>query len=292
MRNVYEEVRKNKLQSSFIMIGFVIFISLAVYFFTLIFDLNPGYLLFAGLFSILASLGSFFYGDKLVLALNKAKPANRKDHFALYTATENLCLAARLPKPKLYVIDSASPNAFATGRDPNHALVCVTTGLLKILNKSEIEAVVAHELSHIKNYDTRLMMVVAVLIGTLSLLTRSVYYTGRSSKKRSRDSSGALALIGLLFLILSPLIGKLIQLAISRNREYLADSSAVKLTRQPSSLISALEKIHQNHQPLRSASPATAHLYIQNPFKTKKATTLFSTHPSTENRITALSKML
>ncbi len=292
MRNVYEEVRKNKLQSSLIMIAFVLFISFSVYFLTLAFDLGPDYFLFAALFSVLASIGSYFYGDKVVLSLNKAKPANRKDHFAFYTAAENLALAARIPVPKLYVIDSPSPNAFATGRDPDHALVCATTGLLKTLNKSEIEAVVAHELSHIKNYDIRLMMIVAVLIGSLSLLVRSVYWGRGSSKKSSRNSSGVLAILGLFFLILSPLIGKLVQLAISRKREYLADSSAVKLTRQPSTLISALQKIHKNNQPLNSASPATAHLYIQNPFKGKKVSALFSTHPPFDQRVAALKKML
>lgn len=292
MQNVYEQIARNKFRATFIMIAFVIFIALAVYFLTLAFDLGPNYLLFAGLFSILGSLGSYFYGDKLVLSLNKAQPANRKDHFALYTAVENLSIGARIPKPKIYIIQSPSPNAFATGRDPKNATICATTGLLEILNKSEIEAVVAHELSHVKNYDIRLMMIVAVLIGSLSLLTRSVYYSGGLSRRRSKNSFGVLAILGLLLLILSPLIGKLIQLAISRQREYLADTSAVKLTRQPSSLISALEKISQSSVSLKSASPATAHLYIVNPFKSKKIASLFSTHPPLENRLAALKKML
>jgi len=292
MQNVYEQVARNKFRATFIMIAFVIFIASAVYFLTLAFDLGPNYLLFAGLFSILGSLGSYFYGDRIILSLNKAQPANRKDHFAFYTAVENISLAARIPKPKIYVIQSPSLNAFATGRDPKNATVCVTTGLLEILNKGEIEAVIAHELSHVKNYDIRLMMIVAVLIGSLSLLTRSVYYSGGLSRRHSKNSSGILGLVGLLLLVLSPLIGKLIQLAISRQREYLADTSAVKLTRQPSYLISALEKISQSPTSLKSASPATAHLYIINPFKSKKMASFFSTHPPIENRLAALKKML
>ncbi len=292
MQNVYEQIARNKFRATFIMTAFVIFIALATYSLTIAFDLGSGYLLFAGLFSILGSFGSYFYGDKIILSLNKAQPANRKDHFALYTAVENLCIVARIPKPKIYVIESPSPNAFATGRDPKNATVCATTGLLGILDKGEIEAVMAHELSHVKNYDIRLMMIVAVLIGSLSLLTRSVYYSGGLSKRRSKNSSGILALAGLFLLILSPIIGKLIQLAISRQREYLADASAVKLTRQPSYLISALKKISQSSLPLESASPATAHLYIQNPFKTKKLSNAFSTHPGLENRVAALEKML
>jgi heat shock protein HtpX len=292
MQNVYEQVARNKFQSGLIMVAFVIFVSLSVYLLTLIFDLGPDYLLFAGLFSIFGSLGSYFWGDKLILSLNGARPANRKDHFSLYTAVENLSLANQTPVPRIYVIDSPAPNAFATGRDPKNAVVCATTGLLEILNKSEIEAVVAHELSHIKNYDIRLMMIVAILIGSLSILTRNIYLSSGQKNRSRKDSSGLLALVGLFLLILSPLVAKLIQLAISRQREYLADASAAKLTRQPSALISALEKIQKNPSPLSSASPSSAHLYIQNPFKMNKTLSLFSTHPPLESRVAALQKML
>ena len=238
---------------------------------------------------------SYFWGDKIVVGLNNAKPVNRKDFFDFYTVTENLSIANGTPVPKIYVIDSPAMNAFATGRDPEHALVCATTGLLGKLNRTELEAVIAHELSHIKNYDIRLMMIVSILIGTLSILintaTRASLFGGRH-RDNNDNNNGIFAIIGLILIIFAPIIAQLIQLAISRRREFLADASGIKLTRQPQGLIDALKKISQDSNKLETASTATASLYINNPFKGNKIASLFSTHPPIEDRIAALNKML
>jgi heat shock protein HtpX len=210
---------------------------------------------------------------------------------------ENLCIASELPKPRLYIIEDSAPNAFATGRDPEHAVVCATTGLLQKLTRTELEGVIAHELTHIKNYDTRLMSVVAVLVGTVALLGDWLFrvrFRGRSS----RDSTGGIIIfLGIVFAIASPIIAKLIQLAISRRREFMADAGSVAVTRQPGGLISALEKISLDLEPLEAANKATAHLYIVNPFKEKiaasmsKFANLFNTHPPVSERIALLKKM-
>ncbi len=286
MLNVYEQVSKNKIQSGLIIGLFITFITATVYLISSSLDLGPDLIILAILFSSAGSLISFFWGDKIVTTLNNAKIADRQQYFNLYTSVENLSLANQIPMPKVYVIDSAATNAFATGRDPDHALICVTTGLLQKLNRSQLEAVIAHELSHIKNYDIRLMMIVSVLIGSLSMLTRIT-----PNRKRDRNQN-PLAIVGLILLIFSPIIAKFIQLAISRQREFLADASGVKLTRQPQSLIEALTIISQDNNVLDSASSATASLYINNPFKNSSFVTLFSTHPPIEKRIAALKAML
>ncbi|HPT65994.1 MAG TPA: M48 family metallopeptidase [Candidatus Woesebacteria bacterium] len=295
MINVYEQVNQNKFKSGLIISLFIAFISLAVYFVSRSFGYGNEYLVFALIISFFMSAVSYFFGDKIVVGLNNAKPINRKDFFDFYTVTENLSLANRTPVPKMYIIDSPAMNAFATGRDPEHALVCATTGLLEKLNRTELEAVVAHELSHIKNYDIRLMMIVSILIGTLSILINSATRTSffNSRHRDSDDNNGGLfAIIGLILIIFAPLIAQLIQLAISRRREFLADASGVKLTHQPQGLIDALKKISQDSNKLETASTATASLYIINPFKGNKIASLFSTHPPIEDRIAALNKML
>jgi heat shock protein HtpX len=295
MQNVYEQVASNKFRSNVVIIGFIAFITGAAYLIVQALNLDPSILLFAGIFSIISSFASYFAGDKLVLALNNAHPANRQQHFDYYTVVENLSLAYQIPMPQIYIIDSPALNAFATGRDPEHAYVCVTSGLIEKLNRTQLEGVIAHELSHIKNYDIRLMMVVSLLIGTLSILTNLAYRTRGLGSRRSRDNessaSGVLALVGLFLLIFSPLIAQLIQLALSRQREYLADASGVKLTRQPQGLIEALKIISQDPDILHSASTATASLYISNPFKNSKIASLFSTHPPIEERIKRLEQM-
>jgi len=291
MLNVYEQVSQNKTKSNLLIGFFISFITISVYLVTNSLELNHSFAFFAFLFSTGSSFVSFFYGDKIVLALNNAKPALRQDYFNYYTAVENLSLASQIPMPKIYVIDSPAPNAFATGNSPKNAVICATTGLLKKLNKSELEAVIGHELSHIKNYDTRLMTIVSILLGTLTILINS---TTRSTfrSKRDKNSSAIFQLLGFILIIFAPLIGKLIQLAISRQREYLADSAGVKLTRQPQSLISALQIISADPNILTQASTATANLYISNPFKNNKLASLFSTHPPIEKRIQALNQML
>lgn len=265
MLNVYEQVSRNKIKSNFILILFVVFIVSTAYLISYAFDLGEDFIVGAAFFSFLSSFGSYFWGDKIVTALNGAKPASRKKYFNFYTATENLALSQQIPVPKIYVIDSPAPNAFATGRDPQHAIVCATTGLLEKLNRTELEGVIAHEISHIQNYDIRLMMIVSILIGSLSILTNMAHRT-RNYDDDDRKSS-VLSFIGVLLIIFSPIIAQLIQLAISRRREFLADASAVKITRQPSGLINALIKIDDDPAVLKSASTATASLYINNPFK-------------------------
>ena len=291
MLNVYEQVSRNKAKSGLIIAIFVIFILLVSYLITQYANVGNGLILYALGFSTTSCLVSFFAGDKIILSLNHARPASREEFFNFYTTTENLAAAARLPIPKIYVINSPAPNAFATGRDPQHATICATTGLLSKLNRTQLEGVIAHELSHIKNYDIRLMMIVSVLVGSLAILIRTGSHNPQSRSQKN-NRSGIFALIGLLFLILSPIIAKLIQLAISRRREYLADASAVKLTRQPQGLISALKIISQDPNILDSASTATASLYISNPFKNNKVANLFSTHPPIEKRIATLQQML
>src|SRR3989339_1359403 len=293
MINVYEQIASNKRRSGLIIGLFVAFIVLVAYTIGYAFDIQ-GLLPLALAISVISSAPSYLWGDKIVLTLNQARPANRKDYFNFYTITENLSLVAKIPTPKIYVIDSEATNAFATGRDPQHAVVCATTGLLNKLTRTELEGVIGHELSHIKNYDIRLMTIVSILIGSLSILiniaSRSLYY--RDNHDNNRSSNNILVIFGIFIIIFAPIIAQLIQLAISRHREYFADAAAVMLTRQPQGLINALKKIAADHQPLRTASTATASLYINNPFSGNKIASLFSTHPPIEDRIKALESML
>ncbi|MEI8067825.1 MAG: M48 family metalloprotease [Candidatus Shapirobacteria bacterium] len=292
MINVYEQVNRNKIRSGVIISFFIAFILAVTYIISRAFGFGNEFLILALIISLFTSGISFFYGDKIVLGLNQAKEAKRKDFFDFYTVTENLAMADSIPMPKIYVIDSPAPNAFATGRDPEHAVVCATTGLLEKLNRTELEAVIAHELSHVKNYDIRLMMIVSILIGTLSILinlsSRSMFFGDRDND----NNNPIFMIIGIVLIIFAPIIAQLIQLAISRRREYLADASAVKLTRQPQGLIDALKKISEDKNQMTTASTATASLYINNPFKGNKIASLFSTHPPIEDRIKTLQEML
>lgn len=300
MINVYERIDANKRKSLLVMILFVVFITAAVFVFSQVMEAGLGTVGVAMILAGLSSLGGFYYGDKLILAISRARPAERKKDFHFYTAVENLCLATQMPRPRLYVIDDSTPNAFATGRDPNHAVVCATTGLLKKLDRTEIEGVVAHELSHIKNYDTRLMSIVAILVGSVSLLADWFMRSSRSGKKREGKGAFGLFLAAIILGFLAPFIGRLIQLAISRQREFLADASAVMLTRFPEGLARALEKLNADKEVLEAANKATAHLYIVNPFKERVAykrerrnwlANLFNTHPPIEERIKRLREM-
>lgn len=248
----------------------------------------------AAIFIIPSSIIGYYHGDKIALASNKAKEVPKESATELHNVVENLAITAGLPKPKVFYIDSGALNAFATGRDPNHASIAVTRGLVEKLDRSELEGVLAHELGHVKNYDIRFATLVAVFVGFTVILSdlfmRSVFWGGgiRSRNNREGGQLGTiLAIVGLVLLILSPIIAKLIQLAISRQREYLADSSAVLLTRYPEGLAQALEKISQSSE-LKTAGRATAHLYIANPFKKKALASLFATHPPIEERIKRL----
>ncbi len=294
MSNVYQRVDQNKRRSVLIMIGFILFVVGFVYIIGQAFGAGRGIIIGAGIFSLVSSLGSYFWGDKIIIGLSGAKPANKEGFFDYYTVAENLSLAAQIPMPKLFVIDSPAMNAFATGRDPKNAIIAVTTGLLNKLDRTELEGVIAHEISHITNYDIRLMMIVAVLVGMITIVSEWMIRISRfgSSNRNERRSNPVGLAAGLISLIISPIAAKLIQLALSRRREYLADSTAVKLTRQPQGLISALIKLSQSQMQLETAHQATAHLFITNPFKNvgglKKVATLFSTHPPIEKRIVNL----
>lgn len=252
--------------------------------------------------SLFSTLGSYFFSDKIVLMTTGAQPANKKQFFDFYTVAENLSLAYGLPMPKLYVIDNPAPNAFATGRDPGHAVICATTGLLDMLDRTELEGVIAHELSHVKNYDILLSSLVAVLVGTVALIAdwimHSFWWGGLSRKNDDDERSNRSPIFFVLFiivLIITPIIATIIQLAISRKREFLADASGALLTRYPEGLASALAKISDDPRHLRTATSSTAHLFISNPFKKKNSgnwfASLFSTHPPIEERIKILRSM-
>jgi len=296
---IYSSISSNKRKTWLIMILFVLFFLTVSY----ILGRALGYgLSFAGVMLIISGLmsfGSYYYSDKIVLAMSGAKPATKEEYRDLFTTVENLSIASGTPMPKVYVVQDAAPNAFATGRDPKHAAVCATTGILQKLSKAELEGVIGHELSHVKNYDTRLMGVVAILVGSLSILAdvffRSLWFRDLDDNNRS---SSIFMIVGIILAILSPIIATLIQLAISRRREYLADADGALLTRYPEGLASALEKIAADKNILKTASTATAHFYIENPFKTdvkKKSgqwlVNLFSTHPPINERIRILRSM-
>ncbi len=256
---------------------------------------NPAILVFAVIFSLVQALVSYYYSDSITLAVSGAREAPRREPFLeLHRLVENLAITAGLPKPRLYVINDSAPNAFATGRDPKHAVVAVTTGLLDKLNKRQLEGVIAHEMSHVGNYDIRLMTVVVVLVGIVALASdwfmRSLWFRGHDND--NRQGNGILLLIGIAAAILAPLFATLIQLAISRRREYLADASGVLLTRYPEGLAEALEIISRDKEPLEAANRATAHLYIANPLKGRDVAVWFSTHPPVQDRIKRLRAMI
>lgn len=291
----YNLVSQNKKKTWFIMILFVIIFTGFFYLIGKYFDDPGGYLFLGLIISTVSSISSYFYSDKIVLFTVGAKPASKKQFFDFYTVTENLAIASGLPMPKLYVIDDPSPNAFATGRDPKHAVVCATTGLLKMLDRSDIEGVVAHELSHIKNYDILLASIVSVLVGAISIVSdwiiRSLWWRGKDDDERKNPVMG---FILILALIITPIVATLIQLAISRKREFLADASAVLITRNPKGLADALEKINR-YQTGRFIPTSMAHLFIVNPLNAKNSlnwlSNLFSTHPPIEERIKLLREM-
>lgn len=301
MLNVYEQIARNKRKSWVVIIVFVLFVVLVAYLFQEASGYGLGFVGMALIFSGLMSFVSYWYSDKIILTISGAREAKREEFFNFYTASENLSMVAQIPKPKLYVIDDTAMNAFATGRDPNHAVVCATTGLLNHLSRTELEGVIAHELSHIRFYDMRLMSLVTILIGMVTLLAdwflRASFFGRR--KSRGREAGQLQAILGILALVmalLSPLIANLIKLAISRQREFQADAGAVMLTRQPAGLISALEKISADKEPLEAANKATAHLYIANPLRNNHKgvgwfASFFNTHPPVSQRIASLKKM-
>jgi len=296
---IYNQISSNKIKTWIIMILFIIFFLTVSY----ILGRALGYgMSFAGIMLIISGLMSFtsyYYSDKIVLSMSGARPATKAEFRDFYTIVENLSIASGLPMPKVYVITDPAPNAFATGRDPKHAAVAATTGILEKLSEAELEGVIGHELSHVKNYDTRLMGVVAILVGSIAILAdvffRSMWF---NSDNDNKNSSGIFMVVGIILAILAPIIATLIQLAISRRREFLADADGALLTRYPEGLASALEKIAADRNILKHASTATAHFYIENPFKNAPKnssgqwfTNLFSTHPPTAERVKILRSM-
>lgn len=246
----------------------------------------------AAALGILGSLIAYYSGSDIVLAISHAREATQTEDRMLNNVVEEMAIAAGLPKPKIYVIDDSAPNAFATGRDPQHAVICFTTGILQKLDRDELQGVAAHELSHIRNYDVRFMTTVAIIAGFIPLIAdmfgRSLWYGGGGRRSRDREDNSAQAvfmIIALLLSILAPIFSLLLQLAVSRQREFLADSSAAEMTRYPEGLARALQKIASDPEPLEAANRATQHMYIVNPLRGSGGSDLFSTHPSTEERI-------
>src|SRR3990172_49955 len=292
----YTQISANRFKTWLIMLIFALFITFVVYVFTNALGFRgPSALGFSGIALIIAGILNFFTyhnTDKIVMAISGAKQIQKKDNPTLFRTVENLCIASGLPMPKIYTIDDTAPNAFATGRDPQHASIAFTKGILAKLSKLELEGVTAHELSHVGNYDTRLMTIVSILVGTVALAAdfflRISFYS-RGDRDNDRGGNAIFLALGLVMAILAPVIAMLIQLAISRKREFLADASGALLTRNPDSLADALLKIAKDKEPLEVANKATAHLYIENPFKNPQKLTgtfanLFNTHPPVEDR--------
>lgn len=291
MVNLYINQDKNIQKTWIFLTMFFVLIIFLGWFCSIILD-DPNIILIAFVFAISLNFYSYWFSDRVILRLHKAKPATREQNFELWNITENLAITAGLPMPKIYIIEDESPNAFATGRNKDNAVVAVTTGLLAILDKSELEGVIAHELAHIGNKDMLLSTMIVVMVGFISLISefllRVVQYTGIGDDKDTRKG----LLIVIIFLaIISPIVAFFIQMVVSRKREFLADATGAMLTRYPEGLANALKKISTYSQPLKTANDVTAHLFISNPFTSKKISgfhKLFLTHPPVEERISAL----
>lgn len=296
---MYDDIRKNKIKTGIIVAIFMAMISLIIYSLCYLLGYSEFALFFALVFSIISTIATYYNCDKIVLASVNARPATKEEDLQLTNILDDLMVASGVQsKPRLYVVDSMQPNAFATGRNPENAIICVTKGLIEKLDYYELEGVVAHELAHIKNYDIRLSAVISVMVGFVIMLsdmfTRISFRRNRNNNDNSSSGIQAIILIiGLIFLIISPIVSQLIQLAVSRRREFLADATAISFTRNPDGLISALRKISSDDTELETASNSNAYMYIVTPFKNKRKekSNLFSTHPSTSERIEALENL-
>lgn len=299
---MYEQISSNKRKSIFLIFFFLVLIFVLSWFFAQLFEFGRYAYILAIVIAVAMTFGSYFASDKLVLAVSKAKPVSQQDYPYLYNVVEGLALAAGLPKPRCYIIDDTAPNAFASGRNPKNAIVVVTKGLLEKLNRVELEGVIAHEMSHIKNYDILVQTLAVVMVGVVALLSdwilRSFLWGSRgrrrsSSRNRGGDIGSIIAIVGVALAIFSPFIAQLLRFSVSRKREFLADASGALLTRYPPGLASALKKLDADREPLEVANKATAHLYIVNPLKDLKGKTnkMFSTHPPIEERISSLENM-
>ncbi len=292
-RDIFYEINNNKIKTFFLFFGFFLFIFVISFAVKYIFNFaGYGILFIAGVFAIIYGIFGYFMGDKIVLLTTGAKEADEKKYIYLHNVVEGLAISAGIPKPKVYIINDKSPNAFATGRNPKHSSIAVTTGLLELMNRQELEGVIAHEMSHIQNRDIQVMMITSILFGIVSIVSDiaiRVFIFGGRDDRGNQNIVGII--VAIVLVILAPIIAMMIQLAISRNREFLADSSGAKLTRYPAGLASALKKISAAHEPVKNASKGTAHLYIANPLKSGGISGLFSTHPPIAERIKRLEAM-
>lgn len=298
--NVYAQIASNKRNSVILIFALLAIVGGISYVYSAIYGYNPGIVTTIALVvTVIYTIVSYFWGGSMVLAMSGAKEIKSKhEAYELFTLVENLCIGSGLPLPKIYVIEDSSPNAFATGRDPEHAVLCFTTGLLAKLERSELEGVVAHELAHVKNYDIRFTMLVVALVGVIAFLSdillRMTIWGGGGRSRERGGGNGILLVIGIAMMVVAPIVATIIKLAISRQREYLADASAAYLTRNPDGLARALEKISKDPDPLEVASNATESLYIVSPLKGDKGkwlSNLFSTHPPIEERVKKLRQM-
>jgi heat shock protein HtpX len=287
---MYQQISSNKRRTVILLLGFIILAWAVAYVISKALG-HPDLLLIIGVFSLLYSLYSYYAGSRMALAVNGAKQIQKSDDPRLWRTVENLSITDGLPMPKVYIMDDPAPNAFATGRDPDHSVVCATTGLLQIMSDTELEGVIAHELGHVKNYDIRVNTLAFALVGVISLIAdfflKFTFWGGRD-----RESNNQLAIfIAIAVAIVAPIAATLMQLAISRRREYLADATGALTTRYPEGLASALEKIEQTGSVLRRQNTSTAHMFFVNPLKGHSLLNLFSTHPPIEARIKALNEM-
>jgi len=290
--NLYNQAEKNVFRSYLYLFGFFILIVALGWVLSYVFE-GQWILYVAVALSIIMSFSSYWYSDRIILSVSKARPIKKEEYPEIYRVTENLAISNGLPMPRLYVIDDLQPNAFATGRDPEHGVVAVTTGLLQRLERAELEAVIAHELAHIGNRDILLQSIVVVLVGVVVIVADFFFRAAFFGGVRQREGGNALLLVGaLVFLILAPILAQVMKLAISRRREYLADSTAALTTRHPEALARALEKLAKDPHQLKVANDATAHLYVVSPFRGKEEKSwirkLFMTHPPIEDRIKKL----
>jgi heat shock protein HtpX len=295
---MYEQIRSNKRRSFVLVLFFVVLIFGLTWVFEQVMGFGQAGLILAVIIASISALAGYYGSDKVVLGISRAHRASREDYPYLYNVVEGLAIAAGVPTPQCYVIDDTAPNAFATGRDPAHSVICVTTGLLQKMNRAELEGVIGHEMSHIRNFDIRLQTLAVVMVGIVALLSdwilRGFFWGGGRRGGRSKGNAGAILLIiGLVMAALAPLASQLIRLAISRRREFLADAGSAELTRNPAELASALRKIAADTEPLEAANKATAHLFIVSPLKDfrTRVNSLFDTHPPIEERIKALEGM-
>ena len=288
----FTESTKNKIKTYFLFFGFFAFIFVIAIALKFVFNIaGYGILFIAGIIALIYGVFGYFFGDWVVLTSSGAQEADPKIYAYLHNVVEGLSISAGIPKPKVYVIDDDSPNAFATGRDPKHASLAVTSGLLKIMNRQELEGVIAHEMSHIQNRDIQIMTIVSILFGIISIVSDISIRFLIFGDSESDNKNIAGLIIGIVLIILAPIIAMMIKLAISRNREYLADSSSAQLTRYPKGLADALRKIANFNQPVKNASKGTAHMYISNPLEDGLLSNLFSTHPPIQERIKRLDAM-